>query len=184
MSSVVLARTGRHRQRYQDHFRLVAGCIPYKQKANTENHSDDLIDCLEVLMISSPNRVDLVFPKGGWENDETVHDAACREALEEAGVRGIINEKSLGIWTFRSKNRQNSCSLEGTCKGYMFALEVTEELQCWPEQASHERKWVSVRDAFKLCRYEWMRDALNSFIQLIRQNYVTSKAPGHPASSL
>lgn len=29
--------------------------------------------------------------QGGWESDETVEEAACREALEEAGVRGILN---------------------------------------------------------------------------------------------
>lgn len=28
--------------------------------------------------------------QGGWEDDETVHEAACREALEEAGVKGIL----------------------------------------------------------------------------------------------
>lgn len=29
--------------------------------------------------------------QGGWEDDETVEEAACREALEEAGVKGILN---------------------------------------------------------------------------------------------
>ena len=29
--------------------------------------------------------------QGGWEDDEDVHEAACREALEEAGVKGAIN---------------------------------------------------------------------------------------------
>lgn len=33
--------------------------------------------------------------QGGWEDDETVEDAACREALEEAGVKGILNVRSL-----------------------------------------------------------------------------------------
>lgn len=28
--------------------------------------------------------------KGGWENDETVEEAAVREAVEEAGVRGEL----------------------------------------------------------------------------------------------
>ena len=28
--------------------------------------------------------------QGGWETDETVEEAACREALEEAGVRGLL----------------------------------------------------------------------------------------------
>lgn len=74
---------------------------------------------LLVLMISSPSRDDLVFPKvsiflficnvlkallrsnseprntffcdqGGWEDDETMSEAACREAWEEAGVKGVL----------------------------------------------------------------------------------------------
>ncbi|XP_073112395.1 uncharacterized protein [Elaeis guineensis] len=97
MSSVLVARKGRLQQRYEGHFRLVAGCIPYRLKADTDSHSGNLIDRLEVLMISSPNRDDLVFPKGGWENDETADEAACREAWEEAGVRGIISEKMLEL---------------------------------------------------------------------------------------
>ena len=28
--------------------------------------------------------------QGGWENDETVEEAAVREAIEEAGVRGDL----------------------------------------------------------------------------------------------
>jgi len=28
--------------------------------------------------------------QGGWENDETVEEAAAREAIEEAGVRGDL----------------------------------------------------------------------------------------------
>ncbi|KAJ0973521.1 hypothetical protein J5N97_021480 [Dioscorea zingiberensis] len=142
MSINLLARTGRHRQRYDEHFRLVAGCIPYRLKQSVENLGGDLSNRLEVLMISSPDRHDLVFPKGGWENDESVGEAACREALEEAGVKGIINETILGVWEFRSKSRQNSCTLEGACRGYMFAMEVTEELEWWPEQSSHKRRWV------------------------------------------
>lgn len=29
--------------------------------------------------------------QGGWEDDETLEEAACREALEEAGVKGKLN---------------------------------------------------------------------------------------------
>lgn len=31
-----------------------------------------------------------LLSQGGWENDETVQEAASREAPEEAGVRGDI----------------------------------------------------------------------------------------------
>ncbi|ONK78068.1 uncharacterized protein A4U43_C02F13960 [Asparagus officinalis] len=167
MSSAILARVGRHKQLYENGFRLVAGCIPYRLKPE----GTDLIYRLEVLMISTPKRHDLVFPKGGWENDETVCEAAIREALEEAGVEGILNETKLGEWTFRSKSRQSSSSNEGACKGYMFALEVKKEHEFWPEQSTHKRTWVSVRDASRLCRYPWMREALASCLELLSESH-------------
>ncbi|XP_020587755.1 nudix hydrolase 13, mitochondrial-like [Phalaenopsis equestris] len=167
MSTNLEARTGRELQRYENHFRLVAGCIPYRLKQNVENSTGDLLSKLEVLMITTPNRHDLIFPKGGWDNDETVDQAACREAFEEAGVRGIIHDTLLGVWEFKSKSKQNLKGQEGACRGYIFALQVTEELQFWPEQSSHDRKWLNVWEAWKLCRYDWMREALNSISVLI-----------------
>ncbi|KAM0950317.1 putative NUDIX hydrolase domain-containing protein [Dioscorea sansibarensis] len=161
------ARKGRHQQRYENNFRLVAGCVPYRIKSSAQNQNDESFDWLEVLMISSANRTDLVFPKGGWENDETLHEAAGREALEEAGVRGMISETLLGVWEFRSKRFQNNCSMEGSCRGYMFGMEVTEELDSWPEQDEHKRRWLSVREALQLCRYEWMREALKACLRVL-----------------
>lgn len=39
------------------------------------------------LLISSHKKKDKwVFPKGGWETDETESEAAIRECFEEAGV--------------------------------------------------------------------------------------------------
>lgn len=169
MASLV-ARTGRLRQRYDNNLRLVSGCIPYRVTKGDEDHNIDLEDEIEVLMISSPNRDDLVFPKGGWEDDETLEEAACREALEEAGVKGILKGKPLGVWEFRSKSSQEICRLqEGGCKGYMFALEVTEELEDWPEQGNRDRKWLSIKEAFKLCRYEWMCSALKEFVRIMAE---------------
>ncbi|XP_022148253.1 nudix hydrolase 13, mitochondrial isoform X2 [Momordica charantia] len=167
--SAVLARTGRHRQRYDDNFRLVSGCIPYRLIGESDEVHDQcgIENKIEVLMVSSPNRDDLVFPKGGWEDDETILEAACREAVEEAGVRGKLNENPLGVWEFRSKSRQDICSMEGACRGYMFALEVTEELEFWPEQGNRRRRWLNVKEAFRLCRYEWMRVALEAFLRVM-----------------
>ncbi|CAM0945187.1 unnamed protein product [Alopecurus aequalis] len=153
--SVVCARQGRHRQR----------CIPYMLKddhgAATCPPKDDLLDRLQVLMISTPKRSDLIFPKGGWENDESVEEAACREAFEEAGVKGTINGAPLGEWVFKSKSKQSSSGQEGACKGFMFALQVTELLESWPEQTTHGRRWVPVQEVDSLCRYDWMREALD-----------------------
>ncbi|XP_068665236.1 nudix hydrolase 13, mitochondrial-like [Aristolochia californica] len=167
--SPLQARVGRQRQLYDQGLRLVAGCIPYRLK-NVEDATASE-DSFEVLMVSSPDRDDLVFPKGGWENDESVHDAARREALEEAGIKGELEDEPLGVWEFRSKSKENRCGREGYCKGYMFAMEVTEELDYWPEQGSRERRWLSISDAIKLCRYDWMREALEVFQEKVCCKY-------------
>uniref|UniRef100_A0A0D3C9I3 Nudix hydrolase domain-containing protein n=2 Tax=Brassica oleracea var. oleracea TaxID=109376 RepID=A0A0D3C9I3_BRAOL len=172
--SVLSSRTGRDRQRYDNNFRLVSGCIPYrliKDEGSEEDTSVEFVNKLQLLMVSSPNRHDLVFPKGGWEDDETVLEAASREAMEEAGVKGSLREVPLGVWEFRSKS--SSCNEEdecfGGCKGYMFALEVTEELEEWPERENRERKWLNVKEALELCRYEWMQRALEEFIRVMQE---------------
>ncbi|KAF2945049.1 hypothetical protein DAI22_02g188900 [Oryza sativa Japonica Group] len=163
----VVARTGRLRQRYDNEYRLVAGCVPYRVKKDEANPRilGDVPGQVEVLMVSTPNRADMVFPKGGWEDDEEVYEAASREAMEEAGVKGIVNRTTLGHWVFKSKSSQNSSSPRGACKGYIFAMEVTEELESWPEQATHGRRWVSPGEAYQLCRYEWMREALTALLE-------------------
>ncbi|KAG7654093.1 NUDIX hydrolase domain [Arabidopsis suecica] len=148
-------------------------CIPYRLiKADDieEDSSVDFVNKLEVLMVSSPNRHDLVFPKGGWEDDETVLEAASREAIEEAGVKGILREVPLGVWEFRSKSSTVEDECLGGCKGYMFALEVTEELEDWPERKNRERRWLNVKEALELCRYEWMQRALEEFLRVMEDD--------------
>ncbi|XP_022727245.1 nudix hydrolase 13, mitochondrial-like isoform X2 [Durio zibethinus] len=163
-------------------------CIPYRLENDVEERNGNATSRITVLMISTPNRDDLVFPKGGWEDDETVHEAACREALEEAGVKGILDEDPLGVWEFRSKSRQNSCNIEGGCRGYLFALEVTEELDLWAEQTIYQKKWLSPEEAYKFCRYDWMRDALRVLLTAIEKDRKNGRSeklvelPMYPAS--
>ncbi|GAV63750.1 hypothetical protein CFOL_v3_07268, partial [Cephalotus follicularis] len=79
-------------------------------------------------------------------------------------------EIPLGVWEFRSKSKQNLYTLEGGCRGHMFALEVTEELDTWPEQENRSRKWLNVREAFRLCRYEWMCQAFEEFLKVMAED--------------
>ena len=79
MAAVLVARQGRELQRYSQRTggRIVVGCIPYRVRCDGE---------LEVLVITSQKGHGMMFPKGGWEEDESMDEAARREALEEAGV--------------------------------------------------------------------------------------------------
>lgn len=62
--------------------------------------------------------------KGGWENDETVEEAAAREALEEAGVQGdLLVRKSELILPF-------DCSRDRTLI-YEWLMLCALALMCW-----------------------------------------------------
>ncbi|KAA3459715.1 nudix hydrolase 21, chloroplastic-like [Gossypium australe] len=139
VSYVSYPRTGRHLQRYDNRgFRLVVGCIPYRYKKLEEASSNE--EEIEVLVISAQNGKGMLFPKGGWENDESMEDAAIRETLEEAGVLGII-ECKLGKWSYKSK-RQSIFH-----EGHMFPLLVT------------------ISKAREECPHLWMKEALEELVR-------------------
>eukprot|EP00898_Chlorokybus_atmophyticus_P005624 jgi/Chlat1/6062/Chrsp4S06215 len=168
--SALVARTGRALQRYENGRRLVAGCIPIRQRtplAASENGggvtpgSDDI----EVLLISSRKHKGLVFPKGGWETDETAEQAAQREALEEAGVRGVV-EMALDSVDFFSAREAEQGEAQGECRAHVFILRVTEQLDVWPEMHRRIRQWYPLSQAIEVCRHKWMRNSLESWRQI------------------
>ncbi|KAK9272327.1 hypothetical protein L1049_002698 [Liquidambar formosana] len=153
----LVSRTGRHLQRYDEGRRQVVGCIPYRLKITSQTSLEAEED-LEVLVISSQKGNRMSFPKGGWESDESIKEAALRECIEEAGVQGIV-QCELGKWRFKSRSK-------GTYnEGYMFPLLVNKQLDLWPEKDVRQRIWMSVRKAREVCQHEWMKEALDEFVR-------------------
>ncbi|KAL8535905.1 hypothetical protein ACS0TY_011524 [Phlomoides rotata] len=153
------SRTGRHLQRFNQDHRLVVGCIPYRYKNGRS---------VEVLVISSKKSEAMMFPKGGWETDESVEEAASRESLEEAGVLGKV-ECELGRWIFKSKSR------EIYHQGFMFPLLVTQQLDIWPEKTSRNRQWMSVSEAREACQQWWMKEALDKLTDRLKTSSPQNK---------
>ncbi|XWS50861.1 hypothetical protein CRYUN_Cryun12cG0125900 [Craigia yunnanensis] len=157
VSRVSYSRTGRLLQRYDNRgFRLVVGYIPYRYRKTEGATSND--EVIEVLVISAQNGQGMLFPKGGWEKDESMEAAAMRETLEEAGVLGNI-ECKLGKWSYKSK-RQSIFH-----EGHMFPLLVEQELDRWPEKNIRKRKWVTIAKAKEECPHLWMREALEELVR-------------------
>jgi diphosphoinositol-polyphosphate diphosphatase len=102
-------------------------------------------DAARVLLVSSSGGRGWVFPKGGWELDETVKEAARRETVEEAGVRGDLEEPQLGVYPYCS--RKVDPQRKG-CIAHLFVMHVKEELQIWPEAGHRTRQWVRVYTSY------------------------------------
>ncbi|KAG4999278.1 hypothetical protein AAZX31_08G044700 [Glycine max] len=154
----LVSRSGRELQRYNNMGgRQVVGCIPYRYKQDIEGKMSNE---LEVLVVSSQKGQGLMFPKGGWELDESVEEAAYRESLEEAGVMGMI-ERELGQWNFISKRYGIYY------EGHMFPMFVKEQLDIWPEKNLRRRIWMTVAEAREVCQHWWMKEALDILVQRI-----------------
>lgn len=169
----LVSRTGRHLQRYEKGCRQVVGCIPYRLKlANKATLVDE--DSLEVLVVTAQRKgKGVLFPKGGWETDESIFEAAKRETVEEAGVVGDV-QTCLGHWNFENQNKES----------FMFALQVKEQLEFWPEQDKRQRIWMSVPEARKECKQKWMKDALENLVTwLTTEAQLASSSPSQERRS-
>ena len=109
-------------------------------------------DRTQVLLIQSSARKGWVLPKGGWESDEQIHEAACREAWEEAGIECKI-EKDLGtIEEKRTEEQINKHPNAPRAIYKFYEVRVKEEKDSWPEKHKRQRHWMTYAQAKEMLR--------------------------------
>ncbi|RKF63514.1 Diphosphoinositol polyphosphate phosphohydrolase aps1 [Erysiphe neolycopersici] len=139
------SRTGRSKQRYNEiGERLVAGVVPLNESKT------------QVLLIRSDTRSNWVLPKGGWELDESIIEAAKREAWEEAGIICSINHDLGEIKETRPPKHLKLAAPKALYQ--FFEVTVIREESEWPESHKRIRYWASYTEA---------REALRSRPELI-----------------
>ena len=149
----------RRKQRYLDDdsnesgvkTRLVVGTIPYN-------------DAGLILMINSRKYPEeWLFPKGGWDHDESAMQGAERETWEEAGVTGSAEKEILtGEIVSGGKELQQHS---------YFAFKILEWKEEWPEQHERDRRLFTAEEARELLKKQGRRKdrfavlkALDSFM--------------------
>lgn len=115
---------------------------------------------MSVLLVTSRESRRWVIPKGNFGDSVPPHEAAAVEALEEAGVRGVVCPTPLGSYRYR-KRRGTGASLMADVQ--VFPLSVNEELKDWKERAERERRWVSLAEAAAMVEEPDLRDLIRSF---------------------
>jgi 8-oxo-dGTP pyrophosphatase MutT (NUDIX family) len=99
---------------------------------------------VQVLLVTSRETRRWVLPKGWTERRRDAAAQAAVEAFEEAGIRGAIGRKPIGSYGYL-KRIENGRTL--ACEVEVFAMQVAEELEDWPEKAERERRWFSLPEA-------------------------------------
>ncbi|KKB76479.1 hypothetical protein VW35_16910 [Devosia soli] len=102
---------------------------------------------LSVMLITSRTNGKWMLPKGWPMEGRTDAEAARREALEEAGVDGVVERDPVGVYHF-VKLFNDGTSKPG--EAAIYALAVTRERDAWKEKGQRRRQWVPAADAAKL----------------------------------
>jgi 8-oxo-dGTP pyrophosphatase MutT (NUDIX family) len=107
------------------------GALPYRIGSDGD---------LEILLITSRGTGRWIIPKGNPIVGLKAHQAAAREAFEEAGINGKATNKPIGKFRY-SKQRpgRSDADVEVT----VFPMLVTEELRDWPERRQRRRRWLN-----------------------------------------
>lgn len=93
---------------------------------------------VKVLLIKSRKRK-WIIPKGIIEKGLSPQQSAFKEAVEEAGVDGKVDEKLLGEYKYDKWG--------GTCNVKVYAMLVENEYEKWEEDYFRIRKWFSLERA-------------------------------------
>ena len=99
---------------------------------------------LRILLITSRDTGRWVIPKGWPMRHRSDAEAAAREAFEEAGLRGIVAERSIGLYTYQktlAPKRQVLVAVR------VFPLEVREMVRQYPETGQRRVKWFGPQAA-------------------------------------
>ena len=90
---------------------------------------------IEVIVVRSRKNKHWIFPKGIIEKSLSSKESAVKEAFEEAGVIGEIQNKKLGKYSYKKWG--------GKCKVKVYSLSVKTLLNDYPE-SFRERKWIDI----------------------------------------
>ena len=132
--------------------------VPYRRKGGK----------LEVLVISSSKRKHWVIPKGIHDPGLTAQESAAKEALEEAGVLGVVGDQIIGTYSYPK--------WDATCTVAVYPLRVTKELSEaeWEEQ-HRGRQWTSVETAAEMVLNEDVKKMVAMLPEVLAKPKMRSK---------
>jgi 8-oxo-dGTP pyrophosphatase MutT (NUDIX family) len=119
--------------------RVQYGALPYRFTSNAE---------LEILLLTTRQSKRWIIPKGWPIKGLRAAKSAAREAFEEAGVRGRLGAKSVGVFAYNKVLDENGVRVN--CEVRVFPLLVKRQSETWPEIEQRVVRWVAPDKALAL----------------------------------
>ncbi|MGE3149466.1 MAG: NUDIX hydrolase [Pseudorhodoplanes sp.] len=126
---------------------LQYGALPFRRPTSEQ---------IEILLISSLETHRWVIPKG-WPKPGEEHEAAVREAFEEAGLMGAVSSSPLGSYEYSKLGRRGR---PRTCRVSVHLFRVFTEADNWPEMDRRERLWLPIEHAAMHVAEEELRNLI------------------------
>lgn len=106
---------------------------------------------IEILLITT-RKGRWIIPKGIIEPGLSAAESAAKEALEEAGAMGELDENEIGNYSYEKWG--------GICHVRVFLLRATKLLDTWDEQSFRRRQWLPLKEAIATVQDEALRKVL------------------------
>lgn len=129
--------------------RLQCAALPWKRETD-----------LRILLVTSRETGRWVIPKGWPQKGRKPHQAAAREAVEEAGVSGKIAKNPIGVYAYL-KTVADGAAIP--CLVEVFPMQVERQRKRWPEQHERTTRWFTAADASNLVQEPELQALISAF---------------------
>ena len=128
------------------------GVLPYRETKKSG---------LEIMLITSRETRRWVVPKGWPIKGMKPSASAAREAYEEAGLRGVTANRSIGSYVYDKRLVEKHTTVP--CEVKVFPMRVRRQAATWPESAERETRWFSPAAAIEAVEEAGLKRIIEDF---------------------
>jgi 8-oxo-dGTP pyrophosphatase MutT (NUDIX family) len=145
-----------HKRKVKPALRVQYAALPYRFTPAA---------ALEILLVTTRTSKRWIIPKGWPIKGLKPAKSAAREAFEEAGVRGRVGMKSIGMFNYDKLLAENGIPVN--CEVRVFPLLVKRQSEAWPEFDQRLVQWVEPARAVALIKEPGLKKLVAAFAKKI-----------------
>jgi 8-oxo-dGTP pyrophosphatase MutT (NUDIX family) len=120
---------------------------------------------LEFLLVTTRQTQRWIIPKGWPIKGLKPPKSAAREAFEEAGVRGKVGPKGIGLFAYDKALDEKGVHV--TCEVTVFPLLVKGQGETWPESEQRIAQWFDPAKAAALVKEPELQALMTAFAKRV-----------------